>query len=82
MNQITRSAPAQRAVRCPTKRSVNLAKRPPRTRSAGLAGRTAPFAMRIAGQFAGRKCHDGQARCQKQRAVQPASAHGVTHSCP
>ena len=34
MNQITRSAPAQRAVRCPTKRSVNLAKRPPRTRSA------------------------------------------------
>lgn len=34
MNQITRSAPAQRAVRCTTKRSVNLAKRPPRTRSA------------------------------------------------
>lgn len=34
MNQITRSAPAQRAVRCPAKRSVNLAKRPPRTRSA------------------------------------------------
>ena len=34
MNQITRSAPAQRVVRCPTKRSVNLAKRPPRTRSA------------------------------------------------
>ena len=34
MNQITRTAPAQRAMHCPTKHSVNLAKRPPRTRSA------------------------------------------------
>ena len=32
---MTKIAPAaQKAVRCPTKRSVNLAKRPPRTRSA------------------------------------------------
>ncbi len=32
---MTKNAPAaQKAVRCPTKRSVNLAKRPPRTRSA------------------------------------------------